>query len=175
MRIIDPHTGEALGPGKPGEIRLRGRIMKGYYKNPDATAAAFDEEGWFRTGDIGQVDDEGYLQFMGRYKEMLKTGGINVAPIEVEEVLQKHPAVREAFVCGLPDPVRDQIVAAVIVLGCAMQVTEEELMQYCREQLAAYKVPRRIRFASMDELPLTASRKVHRLRLNTLFQSEPTA
>ncbi|MBB3009895.1 MULTISPECIES: class I adenylate-forming enzyme family protein [Cupriavidus] len=174
MCIVDPETGEALGPGKSGEIRLRGRIMKAYYKNPDATAAAFDEDGWFRTGDIGQIDDEGYLLFMGRYKEMLKTGGINVAPIEIEEVLLKHPAVQEAFVCGLPDPVRDQIVAAVIVLSSGMRVTEEELARHCREQLAAYKVPRRMRFATMDELPQTASRKVHRLRLQTLFQPEPT-
>ncbi|MGN5478730.1 AMP-binding enzyme [Cupriavidus basilensis] len=104
---------------------------------------------------------------------MLKTGGINVAPIEIEEVLLKHPAVQEAFVCGLPDPVRDQIVAAVIVLSSGMRVTEEELGRHCREQLAAYKVPRRMRFATMDELPQTASRKVHRLRLQTLFQPEP--
>lgn len=174
MRIVDPETGQVAGPRQPGEVRLRGRIMKGYYKNPEATAAAYDAEGWFRTGDIGQVDEEGYLYFMGRYKEMLKTGGINVAPIEVEEVLLKHPAVREAFVCGVPDPVRDQIVAAVIIARPGMAVTEDELVRHCREQLAAYKVPRRLRFVEMDDLPQTSSRKVHRLKLHTLFESGDT-
>lgn len=169
-RIVDPDSGEPLGPGETGEIRLSGRIMKGYYKNPEATTAAFDEQGWFKTGDIGKVDGDGYLSFMGRYKEMLKTGGINVAPIEVEEVLLKHPEVCEAFVCGLPDPVREQIVAAVLVLNKGSTVTEEELLLYCREQLAAYKVPRRVRFVSMDELPQTPSRKVHRMRLPALFE-----
>jgi len=175
MRIVDPDSGERVGPGKAGEIRLRGRIMKGYYKNPEATAAAFDDEGWFKTGDVGMVDDEGYLLFMGRYKEMLKTGGINVAPIEVEEVLLKHPAVQEAFVCGLPDPVREQIVAAVIVLKKGVSLTIEELELHCREQLAAYKVPRKVQFVGMDDLPQTPSRKVHRLRLHTLFDGgKPT-
>jgi fatty-acyl-CoA synthase len=169
MRIVDPDTQQVLGAGQPGEIRLRGRIMRGYYKNPEATAAAFDAEGWFRTGDIGVVDADGDLTFLGRYKEMLKTGGINVAPIEVEQVLLKHPAVREAFVCGVPDPVRDQVVAAVLVLHEGMAVTEEELAAHCRDLLAAYKVPRRMRFLRMDELPQTASRKVHRLQLHTLF------
>jgi fatty-acyl-CoA synthase len=169
MRIVDPDSGLPVGPRQAGEIRLRGRIMKGYYKNPEATAATFDDEGWFKTGDVGMVDDEGYLSFMGRYKEMLKTGGINVAPIEVEEVLLRHPGVQEAFVCGLPDPVREQIVAAVLVLHKGATLTEEELLRYCREQLASYKVPRRIRFVGMDDLPQTPSRKVHRLRLHTLF------
>lgn len=169
MRIVDPDTQQVVGTGQPGEIRLRGRIMKGYYKNPQATAAAFDADGWFCTGDIGVVDADGDLTFLGRYKEMLKTGGINVAPIEVEQVLLKHPAVREAFVCGVPDPVRDQVVAAVLVLHEGMAVTEEELAAHCRDLLAAYKVPRRMRFMQMDELPQTASRKVHRLKLHTLF------
>lgn len=175
MRIVNPESGELVGSGKAGEIRLRGRIMKGYYKNPEATLAAFDADGWFLTGDVGMLDDEGYLTFMGRYKEMLKTGGINVAPIEVEEVLLKHPAVREAFVCGLPDPVRDQIVAAVLVLHNEATVTQEELLRHCREQLASYKVPRKMRFVGMDDLPQTPSRKVHRLRLYTLFEESQTA
>lgn len=175
MRIVDPDSGQVLGPRTAGEIRLRGRIMKGYYKNPEATAAAFDEEGWFKTGDIGMVDEEGYLLFMGRYKEMLKTGGINVAPIEVEEVLLKHPAIRDAFVCGLPDPVREQIVGAVIVLNEGMTLTDEDVANHCRAQLAAYKIPRRVRFVSMDELPQTASRKVHRLKLYTLFEQAAAA
>ena len=173
MRIVDPDSGQPLEAGQHGEVRLRGRIMRGYYKNPEATAAAFDEDGWFRTGDIGLVDSNGYLYFMGRYKEMLKTGGINVAPIEVEEVLLRHPSVQEAFVCGVSDPVREQIVAAVLVLKRGATMTEGDVVSHCRSQLAAFKVPRRVRFVTMDELPQTASRKVQRLKLYTLF--EPVA
>ena len=171
MCIVDPDTGQLREAGQSGELRLRGRIMKGYYKNPEATAAAFDEDGWFKTGDIGMIDANGYLHFMGRYKEMLKTGGINVAPIEVEEVLLRHPSVQEAFVCGVPDPVRDQIVAAVLVLKHGATLTEDEVVSHCRGQLAVFKVPRRVRFVTMDELPQTASRKVQRLKLHTLFES----
>lgn len=172
MRIVDPDTGQVQGPGRPGEVRLKGRIMKGYYKNPEATAATFDAEGWFKTGDIGMVDEEGYLLFMGRYKEMLKTGGINVAPIEVEEVLRLYPGVQEAFVCGVPDPVRDQVVAALIIPQPGAMIDEDGLLRHCREQMAAYKVPRRVRFVTMEQLPQTASRKVHRLKLHTLFEAE---
>lgn len=175
LRIVSPDTEKVLAAGEVGEIRLRGRLMRGYYKNQGGTANLYDEDGWFKTGDIGVLDEEGYLLFMGRFKEMLKTGGINVAPIEVEEVLLKHPAVRDAYVTGVPDPVRDQVVAAVIVLREGATLTEEEMIRYCREQLAAYKVPRRVLFATMDELPQTTTRKVHRLQLHTMFDTVPTA
>lgn len=174
IRIVDPDTEREVDPGKSGEVRLKGRIMKGYYKNPEATAAAFDSEGWFKTGDIGMIDEEGYLLFMGRYKEMLKTGGINVAPIEVEEVLRQYPGVQEAFVCGVPDPVRDQVVAALVIAQPGEAIDEEGLLRFCREQMAAYKVPRMLRFVTMEQLPQTASRKVHRLQLHTLFEAEAT-
>lgn len=174
LRIVSPETGELLGPGQAGEIRLKGHLLHGYYKNPEATAQSWDEHGFFKTGDIGMLDADGYLTFMGRYKEMLKTGGINVAPIEVEEVLLKHPAVREAFVTGLPDPVREQVVAAIIVLKEGASMNADEAIQHCRKELAAYKVPRHIRFATMDELPQTTTRKVHRLKLATLFDSVAT-
>lgn len=173
LRIVSPDTDQVLGPGEVGEVRLKGHLMRGYYKNPEATANSYDEEGFFKTGDVGAMDADGYLLFMGRYKEMLKTGGINVAPIEVEEVLLKHPKVREAFVTGLPDPVREQVVAAIIVLKEGASMDEEEVIQHCRDQLAAYKVPRHIRFATMDEIPHTTTKKVHRLRLATLFDSVP--
>jgi fatty-acyl-CoA synthase len=173
LRIVSPETGLEVGRGEAGEVRLKGRLLAGYYKNPEATADSYDLEGWFKTGDVGMLDAEGYLTFMGRYKEMLKTGGINVAPIEVEEVLLKHPAVREAFVTGLPDPVREQVVAAVIVLKEGAAASEEDLLQYCRAQLAAYKVPRHLRFVTMEQLPQTTTGKVHRLRLHTLFEAAP--
>ena len=170
LRIVSPESGKILFPGEIGEIRLRGRIMKGYYKDPVGTINSFDEDGFFKTGDIGKIDAEGYLIFMGRYKEMLKTGGINVSPIEVEEVLLKHPSVREAFVTGLPDPIREQVVAAVIVLEEGANLDQDELIRHCRSQLAAYKIPQAIRFMTMDEIPQTASRKVNRLNLASLFE-----
>jgi fatty-acyl-CoA synthase len=173
LRIVSPDTGAVLGPGEVGEVRLRGRIMKGYYKDPLGTENSFDRDGFFKTGDIGKVDSDGYLLFMGRYKEMLKTGGINVSPIEVEEVLLTYPGVREAFVTGLPDPVREQIVAAVIVLEDGAVLQQEELIRHCRTQLASYKVPRRIRVANMDDVPQTSTRKVNRLDLARMFEPDP--
>src|SRR5439155_19913819 len=116
---------------------------------------AFDEAGFFKTGDLGALDADGYLYFRGRLKEMVKTGGINVAPVEVEEVLMSHPDVQAAFVTGVPDPVHDEVLAAVIITRRGAHVTEKELCEFCRRTLAAYNVPRLVRFASEEELPLT--------------------
>jgi fatty-acyl-CoA synthase len=169
LRIVSPETGRVLPAGETGEVRLRGHIMPGYFKNPEATAASFDAEGFFKTGDLGVLDEGGYLHFKGRIKEMLKTGGINVAPIEVEEVLRTHPAIEEAFVTGLPDPVRDEVVAAVIVLANGATLDKAAVIEYCRQSLAAYKVPREVVFVTMDRIPQTSTRKVHRMRLASLF------
>lgn len=174
LRIVSPDTGKVLASGEVGEIRLKGHLLHAYYKNPEATANSYDDEGFFKTGDVGMMDADGYLLFMGRYKEMLKTGGINVAPIEVEEVLLKHPKVREAFVTGLPDPVREQVVAAVIVLKEGASMDADEVLRHCRDQLAAYKVPKHIRFATMEEIPQTTTQKVHRMRLASMFESGAT-
>lgn len=171
LRIVSPETGLEATTGEPGEVRLKGRLLRSYYKNPQATAESYDAEGWFKTGDIGSLDADGYMTFLGRYKEMLKTGGINVAPIEVEEVLLNHPSVREAFVCGVPDPVREQAVAAVVVLKDGARADEEALLRHCRKELAAYKVPRHMCFVRMDQLPQTTTGKVHRLKLHTLFNA----
>jgi fatty-acyl-CoA synthase len=169
IRIICPETGKVLPPGEAGEVCLRGHVTPGYFKNPEATAACFDAEGFFKTGDLGVLDDDGFLHFKGRIKEMLKTGGINVAPIEVEEVLRAHPAIEEAFVTGLPDPVRDEVVAAVIVLACGAELDKDAVIEHCRASLAAYKIPREVVFAKMHEIPQTSTRKVHRMRLVELF------
>lgn len=170
LRIVDPATEEKLPGGQQGEIRVRGCVMDGYHKDAAATAKAFDTDGFFRTGDLGVLDEDGYLYFRGRLKEMIKTGGINVSPAEVEEVLRTHPCVREAFVTGLPDPVRDEVVAAVVVPVDGASLSEETLTAHCRESLAAFKVPRRFRAVPMDALPLTTTGKVHRSRLAGLFE-----
>jgi fatty-acyl-CoA synthase len=169
IRIADPLTGAALPTGEVGEIRVKGYVTTGYYKDPERTRAAFDAEGWFLTGDLGLLDAEGRLHFRGRLKEMVKTGGINVAPVEVEEVLSAHPAVRMAFVIGLPDPVRDEVLAAVIVPRPGAAVTADDLAAHCRGELALYKVPRRFRFVAESELPLTVTGKLQKNRLAAFF------
>jgi fatty-acyl-CoA synthase len=169
QRIVDPQSGEPLPPGEVGEIRVKGYVTLGYYKDPARTLEAFDEQGYFKTGDLGCVDAEGLLYFRGRIKEMVKTGGINVAPIEVEEVLMSHPGVQAAFVTGVPDPVHDEVLAAVIVPKRGATLSEKELCDYCRRTLAVYKVPRLIRFAAEEELPLTTTGKLQKNRLASTF------
>ena len=169
QRIVDPASGKVLPAGEVGEIRVKGYVTTGYYKDPVRTAEAFDAEGYFRTGDLGLHDAEGSLHFRGRIKEMVKTGGINVAPIEVEEVLLSHPAVQAAFVTGVPDAVHDELLAAVIVAKKGARISDKEIAEHCRKSLAAYKVPRLIRFAAEAELPLTTTGKVQKNRLAGTF------
>jgi len=172
QRIVDPETGRELPPGEVGEIRVKGYVTTGYYKDPVRTAEAFDEHGYFRTGDLGAADPDGCLHFRGRIKEMVKTGGINVAPVEVEEVLMSHPGVHAAFVTGVPDPQRDEVLAAVIVPKPGATLSEEEVCTYCRKALAAYKVPRLVRFVAEHELPLTTTGKLQKNRLAATFFPE---
>jgi len=155
-----------------GEIRVKGFVTIGYYKDPARTAESFDAHGYFRTGDLGWVDTDGALHFRGRLKEMVKTGGINVAPIEVEEILMTHPGVQLAFVTGVPDPVRDEVLGAVIVPKPGATLSEESVSAFCREALAAYKVPRLIRFAAEHELPLTTTGKLQKNRLMDTFLAD---
>jgi fatty-acyl-CoA synthase len=137
-------------------------MMPGYYRDEERNAESFDGEGFFLSGDLGYYDPDGNLHFHGRIKEMVKTGGINVAPAEIEHFLAGLPGVQEAFIIGLPDPVRDEVVAAVVVREEGAPVTAEELTEQCRAAMALYKVPRRIEFMEKDQLPLTASGKVQK-------------
>jgi len=172
QRIVDPETERVLAAGQVGEIRVKGYVTIGYYKDPARTAESFDAHGYFRTGDLGWMDADGALHFRGRLKEMVKTGGINVAPIEVEEILMTHPGVQLAFVTGVPDPVRDEVLGAVIVPKPGAALSEESVCAFCREALAAYKVPRLIRFAAEHELPLTTTGKLQKNRLADTFFSD---
>jgi fatty-acyl-CoA synthase len=171
QRIVDPLSGKVLAPNEVGEVRVKGYVTTGYYKDPARTREAFDEHGFFRTGDLGMLDAQGYLHFCGRIKEMVKTGGINVAPIEVEEVLLSHPAVQAAFVTGVPDAVHDEVLAAVIVRKPGAALSEKEVADFCRKTLAAYKVPRLVRFVAESELPLTTTGKLQKNRLASTFFS----
>ena len=172
VRVVDPETRRELPPGEVGEIVIRGYMMPGYYKDPDKNAAAFDADGFFRSGDFGAFDDHGRLRFRGRMKEMVKTGGINVAPLEVEEILLGHPDIEQADVVGVPDPRREEILAAVVVLKEGGDVSAEALRVYCRERLAAFKVPHVFRLAKRAELPVTATGKVQKVKLRETLLAE---
>jgi fatty-acyl-CoA synthase len=169
LRIIDPESGRPLGAGEVGEIRVKGYVTVGYYKDADKNRAAFDADGYFVTGDLGLLDRDGRLYFRGRIKEMIKTGGINVAPAEVEETLMAHPAVKLACVTGVPDPRRDEVIAALIVCESGHSVAEADLIAHCRRALAAYKIPRLVKFVSEAELPLTVTGKLQKNRLAEFF------
>jgi fatty-acyl-CoA synthase len=169
LRIIDPETGTEQPRGTVGEIRLKGYVTIGYYKDEDKNREAFDANGYFRTGDLGFLDEDNNLYFRGRIKEMIKTGGINVAPVEVEETLLRHPAVKLAFVTGVPDERRDEVIAAVIVRHDGQSVDQSVLTDHCRRELASYKVPRLMTFVSESDLPLTTTGKLQKNRLVDFF------
>ena len=165
IRVVDRETRRPLPTGEVGEILVRGYLTPGYYKDPEKNAAAFDADGFLITGDLGAVGDDGRLRFRGRIKEMVKTGGINVAPLEVEEVLLGHPAVEQAYVVGLPDARKEEILAAIVVLRDGHDAEPEALRVFCRQALAAFKVPQEFRLMRRDELPVTATGKVQKFRL----------
>ncbi len=151
-RIVDLNTGEPLPAGEVGELCVKGpQVMKGYWNRPEETKIALDKEGWLHTGDIARMDEEGYFYIVDRKKDIIIASGYNIIPREVEEVLYKHPKVLEAVVAGVPDPYRGETVKAYIVLKEGEQATEEEIIEFCRQYLAPYKVPKLVEFRS--ELP----------------------
>jgi fatty-acyl-CoA synthase len=152
----------AAAGGEVGELACAGHVTPGYFRAPELDAAAFDGEGYFHTGDLGLVGDDGRVRFRGRLKEMIKTGGINVAPLEVEGVLLQHPDVKQAYVVGVPDRDRDEVVVAVLELREAAAADAGALVAFCRDRLASYKVPTRLVFRKADELPRTPTGKIHR-------------
>jgi fatty-acyl-CoA synthase len=159
-----------LPQGEIGEIQIGGRFTPGYWEAPDLTADSLSEDGWFRSGDLGLLDEHGWLRFRGRLKELIKTGGINVSPAEVEDVLLTHPAVASCFVTGLKDEKLDEMVAAVVILEEGAEVTADALQAHCRAQIAPYKLPRRWCFTTPKALPLTSTGKLQRNRLWELFE-----
>ena len=170
VRVVDP-AGVDLPVNTTGELVVRGQpVMLGYYKNPDATTAVIDEDGWFFTGDAVQLTPEGYLRYMGRVGETLRVGGENVDPIEVEVALMRHPAVLIASVFGVPDDRLGEIAVAYVQLKSDEVLTESELITFVMGALASFKVPRRIKI--IDELPKTGSGKVQKYVLREWFLTE---
>jgi len=158
-----------VATGERGEVVIRGpNVMKGYYNRPVETAEAF-RGGWFHTGDIGTLDDEGYLTIHDRRDDMILRGGFNVYPREIEELLMTHPGVALAAVVGIPDERLGQEVKALVVRRPGLDVTETALIDWCRHQLAAYKYPRSVEFR--DALPVGATGKILKRELRTPRQS----
>jgi fatty-acyl-CoA synthase len=159
VRIVDPDTGAVLGPGAVGEILVRGvTLCERYHRDPEQTAAVFDGEGWLSTGDQGELDGAGRLIFLGRLKDMLKVGGENVAPAEVEEHLGRHPQVKLVVVVGAPDQRLGEVPAAFVELRPGSSATAEELLDHCRGQIARFKIPRYVRFVTEEEWPMSATK-----------------
>ncbi len=171
IRLIDP-SGNNVAPGETGEVIVRSQgICIGYWDDPQATAALI-QDGWLHTGDLASLDPDGYYVFRGRLKEIIVRAGSNISPQEVEEALYRHPAVLEAGVIGLPDPVLGQQVAAFIALRPEHQVTTGELIEFTRQHLADYKAPEQIFFIA--QLPKGLTGKVHRRSLHAMVPVDPS-
>ncbi|HMJ96632.1 MAG TPA: AMP-binding protein [Thermoleophilaceae bacterium] len=163
LRVVDD-SGTDVTLGEAGELLINGRnLMSGYWRDEAATREAFTEEGWYASGDVVRMDEDGLVTFEDRKRDLIITGGLNVYPSEVERVLAEHPAVREVAVLGYPDDAWGESVMAYVVPAEGTEVTEEELIGWAREQLASYKKPRRVEF--LERMPLGSSNKVLRKEL----------
>jgi long-chain acyl-CoA synthetase len=173
-RIVDVETGTKDMPmGESGEILLKGpQVTSGYFKQPEETADAI-REGWLYTGDIGYMDDEGYLFIVDRKKDMIIAGGYNIYPRDIDEVLFEHPKIREACAVGVPDAYRGETVKAFVVPETGETLTDEDIKAWCKEKLAAYKVPKQVEF--MDELPKSPIGKVLRRKLREMEMEKQKA
>ncbi|MCE2657952.1 MAG: FadD3 family acyl-CoA ligase [Rubrivivax sp.] len=173
LRCADPE-GRTLPPGEAGEVLLRGyHVMQGYFEDPAATREAIDDEGWLHTGDIGVMDQRGYLRITDRLKDMFITGGFNCYPAEIERLLAPHPAIAQVAVIGVPEPRLGEVGCAYVVLRPGAAASEAELIAWARGQMANYKVPRQVCFT--DALPTNASAKVDKKVLRTRWaQSMPS-
>jgi len=164
IRVVDPETGRDRPRGEPGEILVRSyMLMQGYYKKPEETARTIDTDGWLHTGDMGILRPDGHLRFVGRYKDMLKIGGENVDPMEVEAYLMGHPAINLAAVVAYPDARLSEVGVAFVRLEPGQALTEEQVLAYCRGKIASFKIPRRVIF--VDEYPMTSSGKIQKAKL----------
>nr|ACJ12468.1 fatty-acid--CoA ligase transmembrane protein [Rhodococcus sp. T104] len=171
VRVVDTASNLPVPPGVSGEIVVRGpNVTPGYWENPEATASAFDDEGWFHSGDIGYLDDEGYLYIVDRLKDMVISGGENVYPAEVERILVNMPGVSDVAVVGVPDQKWGEIVVAVVSLHADAELTLEDVREYAALQLARYKLPQRLRI--VDRVPRNASGKLEKLSIRSMLMDE---
>ncbi len=170
VRIVNPETRETMPAGEIGEIHVKGpTLMEGYYKVP--RAQTFDADGFFKTGDLGYLDDKGYLHFAARLKDVIKTAGVNVAAVEVEEALARHPSVKAVYVVGVSHAVRGENIAALIVARDGTTASSEELLEFCKQNLASYKVPKHFLYIGEEDVPRTGSGKIEKPTLRKLAEA----
>jgi fatty-acyl-CoA synthase len=174
VRVVDPETGEPVAPGTPGELLVGGYVVPGYWRDPERTRETFPG-GLYRTGDLAYFDEHGNMHYVARIKDMIKSGGINVAPAEVEDFLVTHPLVREAYVLGVTDPEKGEVLMAFVQLAPDASLSEAELIAWSRARIASYKIPQRWRFVSEAEVPRTSTGKVNKVDLRTLLDPPPPA
>ncbi len=171
VQIVDPQTGAVVPPGTPGELCTRGySVMHGYWGDEEKTHEAIDAEGWMHTGDLATMDAEGYVNIVGRIKDMVIRGGENVYPREVEEFLYRHPMVQDVQVVGVPDPKYGEELCAWVIPKAGTQPTEDDIREFCKGQIAHYKIPRYIRF--VPSFPLTITGKVQKFKIREAMQHE---
>jgi fatty-acyl-CoA synthase len=164
IRIVDPETHEGMSPGQQGEVCCRGyNVMKGYYNMPEATARAIDAEGWLHSGDLGVMDENGYLSITGRHKDMIIRGGENIYPREIEEFLYKMEGVSDVQVVGVPSRKYGEEVGAFIVQKEGFDLQPSDVQDFCRGKISRYKIPKHITF--INSYPMTASGKVQKFIL----------
>ena len=164
VRIVDPDTGADQPIDVPGELLIKGYgIMQGYYKKPEETAKCYDANGWFHTGDTASWRDDGYIRFLGRYKDMLKVGGENVDPMETEGLLLEHPAIHQVAIVSLPDPQLAEVPVAFIQKEPGTAISESAVIDYCHGKVASFKIPRHVHF--VEDYPMTASGKIRKVEL----------
>jgi fatty-acyl-CoA synthase len=167
VKIVDPETGETLPPGSQGEVCCRGyNVMKGYYNMPEATAQAIDEDGWLHSGDLGVMDENGYLSITGRHKDMIIRGGENIYPREIEEFLFQMEGIADVQVAGVPSPKYGEEVGAFVKLEEGASLAAEDVRDFCRGKISHYKIPRYVAF--VEDYPMTASGKVQKYKLRDM-------
>lgn len=168
-KTIDRDTGRDLPLGAIGELAVRGNtVTRGYYKKPEETALAIDKDGWLRTGDVGRIDENGYIELLGRSKELYKVSGELVAPREVEEVISKHPAVNQVYIVGVPDTVTTEAGAAFVELREGETCSRRGIIEWCQARIARFKIPRHVWFVNSAQWPMTSTGKVQKFRLQEI-------
>ncbi|SNX52695.1 AMP-binding protein [Thermoanaerobacterium sp. RBIITD] len=171
MKVVDPKTGDELPIGVEGEIIARGyNIMKGYYKMKEETEKVIEPDGWLHTGDIGKIDERGYLRITGRLKDMIIRGGENISPTEIEECLYHHPGVKDVQIIGVPDEKYGEEIMAYVIPKEGYHLAEDDIIEYAKQKLARFKIPKYVKIIS--EFPTTTSGKVQKYRLREMAISE---
>jgi fatty-acyl-CoA synthase len=169
VKLVDPETGQIVGRGSVGELCTRGySVMHGYWNDEEKTREAIDEENWMHTGDLATMDEQGYVNIVGRIKDMVIRGGENVYPREIEEFLYRHPAVQDVQVIGVPDQKYGEELCALIILRTGFSLDKTAVHEFCKGQIAHYKIPRYVRFVS--EFPVTVTGKVQKYKMRDMMK-----